>query len=460
MTLFDHIPALFSSKNSQRKPERRKFARTCRIEELEGREMLSVTPWALMGDVGDSLQEPQVERYSAELAVNPEVSLRYTSGSLDTLAPLAAASVPAVKCLKIERGNAHKPTMSTLTLNWNVAKDSPEATSYEIKVTNGLAGSRQIVFGTITISATDTVINDGGFDVAFLGATPVGKNIVYKVKIGGLKSSTTYGFEVTAMVATAKSATAKITGRTLVFPAVKCLKIERGNAHKPTISTLTLNWNTTKDRPESDTYEIKITNGLAGNRLVVLGTIEMSAEGTVIDDGGFDVTFFGKNNVFKVKIGDLQSATIYRFEVTTMSGTAKSVTAKTTGRTLVFPAVKCLKIDRSSTHKPTSSILTLNWTIPQDRPESEAYEIKVTNGLAGNRLVVYGTIKISATDTVIDDGGFDVTFLGASLVGKNVVFKVKIGGLHSFSRYGFEVTAMSGAAKSVAAKTTGMTLKK
>jgi hypothetical protein len=142
-----------------------------------------------------------------------------------------------------------------------------------------------------------------------------------------------------------------------------------------------------------------------------------------------------------------------------MAGEAESRVAKTTGRTLTFPAVKGLKIERGNIHKPTASSLTLNWHVAKDRPEIDVYEIKVTNGLAGNRFIVHGTVKISAEGTVIDDGGFDVTFLGASLVGKNVVFKVQIGGLESLTKYGFEVTATIGTAKSAVAKTSGITLR-
>ena len=94
MSTFRNFVKHFASNNSalsNKTKQRRQRSRTCRIEELEGREMLSVTPWALADDVGNSLQEPQVERHSAELAGNPEVSLRYTSGSFAASAPLAAA---------------------------------------------------------------------------------------------------------------------------------------------------------------------------------------------------------------------------------------------------------------------------------------------------------------------------------------------------------------------------------
>ena len=216
MTLFDRIISQLSPKNFQKQaksPERRKFTRTSRIEELEGREMLSVTPWSLADDSACIPTPFDTETIgNAPVYANAPIQLASTT----ELSPLAAAAIPAVKCLKIERGNAHKPTMSTLTLNWSTARDRPESDSYEIAVTNGLAGNRLVVYGTIQISATYTVIEDGGFDVTFIGAAPVGNNIVYRVKIGGLQPATTYRFEVTTMVDTARSAAAKITGRTLV----------------------------------------------------------------------------------------------------------------------------------------------------------------------------------------------------------------------------------------------------
>ena len=110
MTLFDRITALFPQKSPDSQ-KRRKSSRTCRFEELEGREMLSATPWTLVDDAfGDSLQEPQVERCSAELASNPEVSLRYTSGSLNALAPLAAAPMNFLSTAQ---------TQDTITLTWD-----------------------------------------------------------------------------------------------------------------------------------------------------------------------------------------------------------------------------------------------------------------------------------------------------------------------------------------------------
>jgi len=93
MTNFDFLHFFGNSNNStsKKRTKKQRHGRTCRIEELESREMLSVTPWSRAGDV--ALTEPQVERYSAELAGNPEVVLRYTSGSFNVspspaLAPL------------------------------------------------------------------------------------------------------------------------------------------------------------------------------------------------------------------------------------------------------------------------------------------------------------------------------------------------------------------------------------
>ena len=88
----------YNSNNFNNKRKRQK-SRTCRIEELEDREILSATPWLLV-DAFDvysetTQNEPQVEWYSTQLSDNPEVALRSTSGSFNDspappLAPLAA----------------------------------------------------------------------------------------------------------------------------------------------------------------------------------------------------------------------------------------------------------------------------------------------------------------------------------------------------------------------------------
>lgn len=83
---------------SERNKAKQRRGRQCRIEELESREMLSATPWALVEEGANCFEttqnEPQVGWYATQLAGNTEVALRDTSDSFNdspSLAPLAAA---------------------------------------------------------------------------------------------------------------------------------------------------------------------------------------------------------------------------------------------------------------------------------------------------------------------------------------------------------------------------------
>ena len=49
-----------SNNTSKKRADRQRRGRQCRIEELEGKEMLSVTPWSLMGDFGDTSLDSNV----------------------------------------------------------------------------------------------------------------------------------------------------------------------------------------------------------------------------------------------------------------------------------------------------------------------------------------------------------------------------------------------------------------
>ena len=121
MTNFDFLN-FFGNNNasnsvSKKRAKKQRRGRTCRIEELEGREMLSATPWALVDVAANySQNEPQVEWYSTQLADNPEVTLRSTSGSFNdsnapALAPLGAA--PPVNTARTELSSAEVTYLQT-----------------------------------------------------------------------------------------------------------------------------------------------------------------------------------------------------------------------------------------------------------------------------------------------------------------------------------------------------------
>ena len=57
-----------SAESASTSKNKRKRNRTCRIEELEGREMLSVTPWSLVDDVFDYGNTSDTALYTGELA--------------------------------------------------------------------------------------------------------------------------------------------------------------------------------------------------------------------------------------------------------------------------------------------------------------------------------------------------------------------------------------------------------
>ena len=69
--------------------KRSRRGRTCRFEELEGREMLSVTPWSLANDFAAMTPEPATVSPFAEYQYQPEEAGNTVPGSL--LSPLAAA---------------------------------------------------------------------------------------------------------------------------------------------------------------------------------------------------------------------------------------------------------------------------------------------------------------------------------------------------------------------------------
>ena len=57
MSNFLNFSRLFGNNSTPESRRLRRRSRICRIEELEGREMLSVTPWTLVDDV--TFTEPQ-----------------------------------------------------------------------------------------------------------------------------------------------------------------------------------------------------------------------------------------------------------------------------------------------------------------------------------------------------------------------------------------------------------------
>ena len=505
--------------NASKKAKQRRRCRICRIEELEGREMLSATVAGF--DTPDhSLSQPDSVDYAdygnsavceAEEHLTPVQAVPLVPTILDVKVTTAGMTVKwereypltegglggyIVQCSTdpdftapiSKRVNLARSIFTASTKIAGLKADtyyyvrvgaiSPQGTSIEwsstvsvktasLKPVKANVTAKNITLTQVTLSWKHNARN-AKYEVSGPG---VHGNIElndgkYTVTISGLAAGKSHKFVISSYNSDGVRVQANKTVKTQTYTAVKGLKIDRSNSHKPTLSTLTLNWNVNQNIPETNAYAIKVTNGLLGTRRSVLGTITISADGAGIgiDKGGFNATFIAsasenKNAVFKIKIGGLKSATRYGFEVTALAGVNKSAVAKTSGVTLNFPAVRSLKIDNSSLQKPTASALTLNWNVDQNIPETDAYTIKVTNGLLGTRRSVLGTIKISADGTVIDNGGFDVTFIGLTSVNRNVVFKIKIGGLKSSAQYGFEVTATAGNSKSAMAKTIGRTLK-
>jgi hypothetical protein len=510
-TLHNFLDSLFSNNgnsNASKKAKQRRRGRLCRIEELEGREMLSATVAGF-------------EAFDSSLPQSDSVDYADHSGAENYLMPVKAAETAptirdvtatttgmTVKWTKAEPTEGNKPSGYIIQCSTDAEFTNPISKRVNLAVTSTrITGLKAGTLYYVRVGAdypldTSTDWSDAKSvkTVSFkpVKASVTAKNITltqvtlswkhnaknakyevsgpgthgnielndgkYSVTISGLAAGKSHKFVISSYNSDGVRVQVNKTVKTQTFTAVRSLKIDRSNSHKPTLSTLTLNWNVNQNIPETNAYEIKITNGLFGSRRSVLGTIKMSSTGEVIENGGFTITFIGlthvnNNVVFKVKVGGLKAATRYGFEVAAMAGVNKSAVAKTSGITLRFPAVRSLKIDNSNPNKPTASTLTLNWNVDQNIPETNAYEIKITNGLLGNRRSVLGTIKIAADGTVIDKGGFDVTFVGLISVNRNTVFQVKIGGLKSLTRYGFEVTALAGSAKSAVAKTLGTTLK-
>ena len=92
MNMYSNITHLFGNSNndsdsaSQMRAQKQRRGRICRIEELEGREMLSVTPWALADDV--TFTEPQ----SLDCVV---LAQSEDCGSVNALVSLANTTRPA-----------------------------------------------------------------------------------------------------------------------------------------------------------------------------------------------------------------------------------------------------------------------------------------------------------------------------------------------------------------------------
>ena len=103
------LDSLFTNTGVPAKSNKRRRGRTCRIEELEGREMLSATPWSLADDaLYHGVEASNIAEYSANTPANQ---------TSPALAPLGATT----NSLSQTNFNAIRTKYADLNLAANVS---------------------------------------------------------------------------------------------------------------------------------------------------------------------------------------------------------------------------------------------------------------------------------------------------------------------------------------------------
>ena len=387
MNKFGFLASLSKHLPSPNKTNKRQRGRQCRIEELEGREMLSGTPWALAGtlDYSNHYAETIQTEYTSAVKSSIESSGTAAESRETDAALIAQASAPAtVIALKpkvsVVRGAASATVNLTINQNnWTQAHRDATGTLYEVIE----RANPSNILGTI--DASDFRLVGRNYVASVTIAVGAGQKMNAAVKSAeGTTAAPNYSNPVNVSLQTAKYANIKGLGT---------VKNTKGQHDNITMNSVTLRFNQQSVMPETEMITIAVTTG-SGNKLITHGTIELArnADGTfrVADDGGFNFrnydNVFGEDNSTNTPrstlvIGGLNASTKYTFTFASSApGQTPPRDVKTNGATLNFNAPKPKNV-RTNTG---STYITANWqaytATPASAVQIQYYEVACYRG--------------------------------------------------------------------------------
>ena len=218
-----------SNPTQPNKSKHRKRGRSCRIEELEGREMLSISPWTVANDQFD---------YGDTVIVDTSIHESVPPKSDSGIAPLADA--PAANALKPKvKVDKQAATISTVTASWTDHKNATPSSNAGYEVSYSIKEGKNW-----------TVVESSKFRTSEKTHTFI-----------GLKPGTSYRITVTALNADGEPGTNKkgkvtslvnATAKTEKYAAVKKLTA----TVNITTEQVDLKWNAHPNTDATKGYEI------------------------------------------------------------------------------------------------------------------------------------------------------------------------------------------------------------
>jgi hypothetical protein len=338
--------------NSTYTKRQRQRSRICRIEELETRDMLSVNPFAPLGDYGDDGADSQPNWVQTNTS-NTEQTERGAAASNTiaaaaapiTITPFAEPTVTAPDPAKPASVKASTTTIDSITITW--AANAKNA-SYTVTCSDKSVTAEQI-----TVKGNSAVIT-------------------------GLNHSTKYTFTVTAKNADGKADitdkngknTAAATNITVSTQKYTAVKMNKSTAE---LGTVNLSWKA--GQTGTTNYEVKV---YSGNTEYKAAKVEV--KGTT------------------AKITGLNPTTKYTFEVKAVADTQKSAAAKVTVSTLKYTAVKM--------NKSTAELGAVNLSWKAGQAGTTGYDVKVYEG---NSKTEYKAAKVEIKGTTATITGLNPT---------------------------------------------------
>jgi len=307
---------------SPSKKDKRQRSRTLRIEELESREMLSVSlgEFDVLGDqyTDSDLRNDDYGYHTvignetgeklAQMPAAAAVAMEDTTPTLEIPKYTVTQGYPAIKGLK---ANARKAELNSVTLNWNL--DAKSAAEHREKGTEGFTlgvfdpSQRWTPLTTLAFKAIyaedGTLTNyelagasstDGKISGVALGVTPGSKigSFVISVKITGLEPQTKYTF--TAQAGNSEkhgSKEFKFAASTAKYPAVKVIAAKASK-----IDSITLYWAQNQKSLKAhkavgtNCLTIKVIDPLQKQPLITTITIDGEGNLTASEDSKLTIT--------------------------------------------------------------------------------------------------------------------------------------------------------------------------
>ena len=324
--------------------KRCKRTRTCRIEELEGREMLSVTPWALVDNVSLTTESQSTDCDSVAALVQ----------NVPTLTPVAALSaITDFRCTN--------KTETSITLEWH--DNNETTTSYEFRWRAGGG-----VWNTKTVNEA-------------------------QITITGLLHSSEYAFQVRGVSAGGETEWMFLSATTLI--RLSRPTIPEVFATAPTI--ITVNWKVVSNA-SGYTIQYATNTGYSKN----VGTLNVSGgEATTADITGLKTNTKYYVRVMATGTGDYSNS-VYsgNWGASTKSPTAPKL--RLTAITATSVTLEWIRKNGLTSYTLEYKKLTdSDWTTWTPIPESTVAEAKITGLTTGTtyefRLTaMFGTNPLSS----------------------------------------------------------------